>query len=1581
MAQKLTDRTLLSPAIANDDLIHMVDVSDTTQDPAGSSYKAQFSQVLDYIEDNIDEGQFADNKFSIYNAADNTKIATFDASNISTSSTRSYIFPDNNGTIATVNNILGTANEITVTDGGDTATVSFASEVIMTGIQYLRFDTTISHPTFSPGTLHWNADDETLDLDTGTTDVTLQIGQEIQAPKHLNNTGSTITNGQVVFVDENNELQLARADSADLIDRVIGLATHDILTGTQGIITTFGLVRDLNTSSYSTGDQLYVSASTAGALTNVLPEYPNYIMKVATAEDIGTTDGSVLVNVVGRVEDIQENAFNGDFVEPIDLLVSSDGTTVTASLDRTGGGDLTMNFSDGFTILDTTPPATITLTPGSDAIPQKNYIYVPKSTKTLTVSTSDWPDEQHIKVSEVVLRSALATEEDGALGNRNWNDHIAGTDGSGHIQHISERIRQGSAEWDSGAEVTINEVSTTEIYARNTSGVVYQLHRQNFPLLDMTPYAIDAVNQGNKTFTISGDGDLSSTFPDGRIIKVYDSTANDALYTVDSTTYSAPDFIITVEESIPSSTADGFIGDDIHVVNDSINPYETITNIADLTLDALGVALSNSACSFVIWGIQNKGGQESHIMLNLPTGTYARNSPNLAVDDAFNRSVYEIPSIFKGTGFLMARATFQITAGGEWTLYDLEDLRGRIPNTTAGGGGGGTGVTSFLGLSDTPSAYTSQAGNYPKVNSAETALEFTNLFAQIAGTTNQINVSDDGDGTITLSTPQDIDTAAGVTFDTLTLSASQPVLTLDSDSNFDRKIIFSEVGVTRWEIISDNFLSPDNEVLDFVDSSSNSVLTLFQGGDVEIRSGTLTVNDEVFIIDSGNAVLTLQGTDNGEGTIRLFETQPTPQYGFELTYNGSVNQTNLGHYNATSTFRSDITIARSTGNVSIDTGNLTLSLGNLLLQGSSAIAIGGENTDTPDSSPDAQLVLDGAENAGYNLTTKLLIRGFDNETDTKAISCVDEDANEIFVVGSDSTTSGYAYVKGFFGVGSATPTVKLDVKSAAESTDVVRIRRSASSTAIFEITEGSGGYGLVDIYNTSGSIGTRLNSGGDSFFLGQVGFGTSTPSYNIEVSPSAGTDAEIYMKGAGSGDFAVLYIDRGQLSNTKGHIQFRTAGSRIWEFGINEGNTNNLSIQNSAGTDVFTVDSSSNNITIANSLTVSTSLFVNSIDGVSSPLTLDSSDSVVLRFDGTDYLTVDTNGVTCGSGVTLFTDALEVEDTDATLLVKNPASGNTRYAAIRAWSSSDGTPSNNADAILQLAGKNNVSVPDTCWYIGLDGSTGSGSFDPYLKIGFDSGWAVPGDSDLVTITPSGNVGIGETAPDTKLLVKENINGAADINLENPNSGSSAYGIFRFRNNTDGGLIFLQNSSARTTDAGANGALIKNTISGGDIVIETAGGTELRLDDGTGDVSISGSLTLNSDISISANFLLSMQSPSWYCLSSSTTQKTATLVINDPSNNSVDRWVCPTNINFRLISLTRDDDSTSSVTYTVTVENVTKSTSETATIAVTSAEDAYYGFLSDELAFVEGDIMQVKWQITVGSTDGAELLVWVYGSQY
>lgn len=181
-------------------------------------------------------------------------------------------------------------------------------------------------------------------------------------------------------------------------------------------------------------------------------------------------------------------------------------------------------------------------------------------------------------------------------------------------------------------------------------------------------------------------------------------------------------------QTMPS--VDTQTGDTVHIVNHSTTPFVAISNLNTQTLDANGDDLNNTSFSFVLWGLCNKGGQPSHLALNLPTGSYAYVSPEDAVSDALNHSVYEIPRDYLGVGFLIARFTYTYK-NNVWSLEDTEDLRGRYPNTSAGGGSGGIGVTTFLSLTDTESSYLGNAGQYPKINVGETGLEFYDLQAEL----------------------------------------------------------------------------------------------------------------------------------------------------------------------------------------------------------------------------------------------------------------------------------------------------------------------------------------------------------------------------------------------------------------------------------------------------------------------------------------------------------------------------------------------------------------------------------------------------------------------------------------------------------------------------------------------------------------------------------------------------------------------------------------------------------------------------------------------------------------------------------
>lgn len=558
-------------------------------------------------------------------------------------------------------------NAITRGDGGgkgiqdsgvnidDLDNVSGVTEMSSDQVQYV---TGLGDPVETEGLTYWNNEDNTLNVVTGLGSTVIQIGQETLVKIH-NATGVTLSDGKVIVSDGTGtsgvpNVVLGITDTHLGFNQNLAMITGDVLNGQDGFATVFGKVRGLNTSSLSVGP-VYLSSTAAGELTNSPPQFPNYIAPVGFVSVSDISDGIVIVNPSGNSDNTIINFWNGTFRETFKFLVTSDGATITGSLSPMNGHpDLTMIFSDGFNMLDTSPDATIILTAGTDEIPQLNYVYIPVSTKVLTVSTSGFPTTEHIKVAYIFVASAVSVQVDGPLINQNINDNIQTTStDQGHLSHITRRLRLEGTHHISGTEgssVVNNTPTPDSVSLAVTGGIVTQLHNHVFQAFDTS---------------VSGHA---------------------------------------------------------HVVNHSTTAYKEIADLHDLVTD--GEVLSNTSFSIVMWGVINSSGEPSKLMINLPSNSYSFASPEDAASDAFNYSNYNIPAEFKTVGFLIARVTYTYK-NNDWVVYETEDLRGKVPNASAGGGGaGGAGATTFLALTDAPSSYAGSEEYLLKVNAGSTAVEF-----------------------------------------------------------------------------------------------------------------------------------------------------------------------------------------------------------------------------------------------------------------------------------------------------------------------------------------------------------------------------------------------------------------------------------------------------------------------------------------------------------------------------------------------------------------------------------------------------------------------------------------------------------------------------------------------------------------------------------------------------------------------------------------------------------------------------------------------------------------------------------------
>jgi hypothetical protein len=160
----------------------------------------------------------------------------------------------------------------------------------------------------------WNSFDQTLNIGMEY-DVVQQVGLE-QYARVANFTGVTIPNGTVVgftgaVPDSALSVSPYLANGATNTLYVVGVMTHDLPdSGDRGYCTTFGFVRDVNTSAFALGDVLYASPTVAGAFTNVKPTAPDNVVPVAAVLQVGTTDGVIFVRPT-----IEQQIYYGEFTK------------------------------------------------------------------------------------------------------------------------------------------------------------------------------------------------------------------------------------------------------------------------------------------------------------------------------------------------------------------------------------------------------------------------------------------------------------------------------------------------------------------------------------------------------------------------------------------------------------------------------------------------------------------------------------------------------------------------------------------------------------------------------------------------------------------------------------------------------------------------------------------------------------------------------------------------------------------------------------------------------------------------------------------------------------------------------------------------------------------------------------------------------------------------------------------------------------------------------------------------------------------------------------------------------------------
>lgn len=134
------------------------------------------------------------------------------------------------------------------------------------------------------------------------------------------------------------------------------------------------------------------------------------------------------------------------------------------------------------------------------------------------------------------------------------------------------------------------------------------------------------------------------------------------------------------------------------IVNDPTTAWKRITTFDDITQDASGGVILNKWFTLVLWATVNEAEADCKIFFNLPEDTYSTQAA--AELDAQGFTNFDIPSAFKGTGFLIAAYIVKGKDSGAWEQGSKVDLRDRNPGNAAGASGNLANHQDLIGRDD-----------------------------------------------------------------------------------------------------------------------------------------------------------------------------------------------------------------------------------------------------------------------------------------------------------------------------------------------------------------------------------------------------------------------------------------------------------------------------------------------------------------------------------------------------------------------------------------------------------------------------------------------------------------------------------------------------------------------------------------------------------------------------------------------------------------------------------------------------------------------------------------------------------------
>ena len=258
------------------------------------------------------------------------------------------------GTVTSVGLTGGTSG---IVIGGTTSPITTSGTYNLDAPLRFAFNTTTPTAVAAAGQVSWNDTEGSLASMLKGNSVTALLGQQVYQ-RATNVDTDPLTKGMVVYVfgSSGTRISVKRAlADADLSSAaILGVVAEEIAVNGTGFIMTSGLIKDLSVlkpaDGFVDGIVVYLSPTTAGALTATKPEAPNHLVTVGyVAKASAGEAGELLVHTqngyeLGELHDVYVNSPTSGQILIYDATT---GQTRWENASLTGGTGVTVTSGPG----------------------------------------------------------------------------------------------------------------------------------------------------------------------------------------------------------------------------------------------------------------------------------------------------------------------------------------------------------------------------------------------------------------------------------------------------------------------------------------------------------------------------------------------------------------------------------------------------------------------------------------------------------------------------------------------------------------------------------------------------------------------------------------------------------------------------------------------------------------------------------------------------------------------------------------------------------------------------------------------------------------------------------------------------------------------------------------------------------------------------------------------------------------------------------------------------------------------------------------------------------------------------------